>query len=806
MRRNSVPKKGEPMPSLIDDLTEISIQSPYFSPASDMELFPVHSKAVKGFKNRVAILYGSNGSGKSTIARAFNNYANASMPSDVTLVLKDKNHNPLSPSGRPRIFVFDETYVEQNIKVQSGGLDAIVLFGKQGELEEKIAENAKNMSELQKQIDSQEKALEPCSDPSKEDSPNYWINAIRGQLKRRWADIQGITINGHRQAAAVNEREIDRIGNISSSDKTEDELKAEYNRMLNIYNSMQSNAQPINNEIKTISLPQDLQSRATELLRTIPKRPELTERETELLKLFDYAVIRDARDFLFVSPQLICCPKCLQLISSQYRRTAIESIEKILNREMEEFNEKLKSLLLSPIELNLPDDMKENCSIALQYVDEAITRHNAAVQEKMNAPFSAMEYNAFDNLYQATVEMNKILSQLECERQERNAFIKNRTAIRNSLSALNDQMAHNEIESLYRSLTGRKKEKAEKERFLEQLKSKMATLQQETERLDAQRRNFVLATEEINRALEYIFFSKDRMRVELGSNQRYALKIRNQSVEPDQVSCGERNALALSYFFTDIANNAPSDKLYSEEMLLVIDDPVSSLDVGNRVGILSFLRMRLQKVLRSNPNTKILFMTHDLSVLYDIGKGMEEISKWCAGNSKHAEFSYFQLSDCSIKEFEYKGHNEYTDMMQFIYQYAQNPHPENDLTIGNVMRRTLEAFSTFLFRQTIDAITLDDEVLQMLSNDTIREYFKNSMYRLVLNGESHTAESARGVPEAAFWSHLSPTEKQRTARDILCFMYAINPHHVLKHLSAKKNGMKDEKQALENWMANISGS
>ena len=57
-------------------------------------------------------------------------------------------------------------------------------------------------------------------------------------------------------------------------------------------------------------------------------------------------------------------------------------------------------------------------------------------------------------------------------------------------------------------------------------------------------------------------------------------------------------------------------------------------------------------------------------------------------------------------------------------------------------------------------------------------------------------EAVQGAPEMSFFSHLTVEEKQRTARDVLCFMYCVNPAHVLAHLP---NARKE----LDNWMASI---
>ena len=80
------------------------------------------------------------------------------------------------------------------------------------------------------------------------------------------------------------------------------------------------------------------------------------------------------------------------------------------------------------------------------------------------------------------------------------------------------------------------------------------------------------------------------------------LKVNKKAVSPDKISCGERNALALSYFSAENAKETEFQKLYYDEMLLVIDDSVSSFDVENRVGILSFLRYRATPHKWQNPS------------------------------------------------------------------------------------------------------------------------------------------------------------------------------------------------------------
>lgn len=104
------------------------------------------------------------------------------------------------------------------------------------------------------------------------------------------------------------------------------------------------------------------------------------------------------------------------------------------------------------------------------------------------------------------------------------------------------------------------------------------------------------------------------------------------------------------------------------------------------------------------------------------------------------------------------------------------------MVIGNVMRRMMEAFSTFGYKQGMDEISCDEQILNSLGNDAYHDYFQNLMYRLLLNGDSHMEEKVKSLTDPLFASTVSETEKIRTAKDIICFMYLLNKPHVEAHL------------------------
>lgn len=86
------------------------------------------------------------------------------------------------------------------------------------------------------------------------------------------------------------------------------------------------------------------------------------------------------------------------------------------------------------------------------------------------------------------------------------------------------------------------------------------------------------------------------------------------------------------------------------------------------------------------------------------------------------------------------------------------------------------------------------------------------MIRLFLNGESHFEEAVQSFNDMNFFSILPPEKKQEYARYVLCFLYTLNPIHVLRHLESKGTQGIDNsdewteenlKTQLDEWMQQI---
>lgn len=275
-------------------------------------------------------------------------------------------------------------------------------------------------------------------------------------------------------------------------------------------------------------------------------------------------------------------------------------------------------------------------------------------------------------------------------------------------------------------------------------------------------------------------------------DDKYYLKSNGNNVKPKDISLGERNIIALCYFFTQILTNQEVEKLYQTEELIIIDDPVSSFDFENKVGIISFLRYQINRIVRGNQSSKILLLSHDLETVFHLRKALNEITDSFKQEGKALAYRPWELQDRSLALLAIR-HNEYVALLKQIYQYADDITNVSSDSIGNIMRRALEAFSTFNYRKPIEKVMYDSNVMRALGDKSL--YFENLMCRLVLHGESHFKERIYSLQDNTnFFMFISDAEKQRTAREILCFMFILNKPHIIACLENN-----DYIQKIQSW-------
>jgi len=780
-------------------LKKVKFKGGFFAEETELELF--------AREDRISLLYGKNGSGKSTIAKAVCKAKGDLIEDIVQAVLSDDEGKTFTDIQS--IHVFNEDYVNSRVKIRKDGLNTIVLFGELGNLEDKILElNDKIKTESNSNTD-----LKLVSDDYKNrDSKRSPINC-RAQISLglsgdgHWAEREKI-INDGKRNAGVTDKVIESIIELHPSEALAD-LKKRYDKTLELLTQVRKNeAVQIRSILKLNILYNDIELK--ELLSQKVERPILSEREQYLLQLIDDGKSEQINEMklVFSKDKTKSCPFCLQKITDQGKQDLISSIEKVLSKEVDIHKEKLNQCIIQEVNVDFSGmDVLEStnyikCKDAVEEINKEISKIREIILKKANHPYTPItdfESNLNEKIEQFEIYRSKLQNEIETY----NDAVKRIEILKKGLADDNAAIAHYEVTRDIDLWKEALEDQKKADEALRKSDEKIKGFNNELNVLKSRKKNVEIAVDLINKSLRYVFFSKDRLEIKV-EGDKYVLYAHGKSVKPNNVSVGERNIIALCYFFTELIVNQEAKEGYAKKLILVIDDPVSSFDFENKVGIMSLLKSKVADIIKNNCDSQILLMTHDIQCLYDLQKIGEEVCdeyKRESNGQKKLTYTCHELKNKAIISFSYTKRNEYSEILKNVYDYACGENESDELTVGNSMRRALEAFSTFVYKKGIADVSCDNLILQKIGDKELIDYFKNLMYRLVLNGDSHMLERTTSLEDMDYLEFLSDVERRRTAQEVICFIYLLNEQHVLAHLEGKA----DIKSNIQKWCDAIKG-
>lgn len=802
-----------------EDIKSLKICGGKFAEEASLAFWGNTTQANK--KTPCALLYGRNGSGKSTIARAFRKIAGEKEESITNAVLCYENGNEiqLSDEEKKNIYVFDQKFIDENIRIEDDGLDTIVMLGSQVELDKKIKKLEDTIFAKKEELNQKENILNEFYDCKNPKAPAYYKNKIDNSLKGNssWAERDNkISLTVKKHNTSVNPETYKQFIDLKPI-LSRDELVCLFKDKYNDLEKARNGEQKIECKVDTFIENVDIKG-ITELLSEKIEKPELSSRDKFLLEISRFNDADSLRDIskTFSDKNTKRCPYCARPITEKEKDDLVTGVENILNEMVKEHQKELDSILLPRVQFNYDIFLRlgNNVSSCMEKVEvynalidklnELITRKKSNPYEPISNPISELEYSSVKK------DLSIRLHKLEEERIAYNEKISDIDAIISKLKKYNNEIAYYDIIEDYKLY---QKQKSEQEKIQQQynsLNAERANMYKELEKLNAQKKSVNIAVNFINQGLSYIFFSNDRLRLHYADGA-YQLLVNGNTVKPNQISTGETNAIALCYFFSKIGEGKPLEEVYRGNYLIVIDDPITSFDAENKVGMLSYLKSQVQEFILGNLGTKFLVMTHDMMTFTSIFRINEELSS--VVKDKYANFAGTQLKNkswilCDSKLEEYKNNeaNEYSRLYNLIYDFAKGSLEASSLPIGNLMRQLMEAFSTFQYKIGIVELSTKENVIELLPNE-YRNYFRNYMYRLVLNSGSHKENEAKFNLDMNFQSLYTLEEKKRTAKSILCFLYLLNKEHVLAHLHFKGDGCaaknKQARLDLEAWCEEI---
>lgn len=791
---------------MIEDIASIKIRGGIFETETDLPIF----EKEKTQKPNFSLIYGKNGSGKSTISRGFRKLTGDEELQIESMELLDADGSTIEvcEEEKNNTYVFNEEFIEDNIKIEDDGLSAIVVMGAVKDVDDNIKQIQPTYEKSLSEAQAQKEVFNKYSDSDNNLCPEYYINKMQEALKgdNSWAS-RDAKIRNNKTNSKVRRNTYTQFVELHPT-KSRDELVLVYDATMKKLEAAKSGSKRIETVVPTLETFEDTENDIVNLLKEKIEKPVLSEREKSLFHILQddngNQKLTNIKNH-FTGPQKISCPFCFQDVDEKYADDLVQSIEKILSKKVEEHQGKLLKARLSIFEVNLvafnelsPEKVKE-CETKIGVLNSSIEQVNELINQKIENVYKPILNEGFclKNKY------DECVASLEELEEARKSFNEKTTATKpliKELTNVNNEIAYYDLKELYEKYQKQIAEKKTEEEKSNKLNQTANDLRKKIEVLEQEKKNARIAMKAINDDLAYIFFSKTRLRIDY-DHDKYVLYSHERLVEPGNVSVGERNAIGLCYFFNRIMENKDEEKVFNSKYLLVIDDPVSSFDMENRIGILSYLKYKLGQYLKGNDKSKFLLFTHDMQTFYDMRHFVLELlsSKYKNGASKYVRD--WELKNKSVDKIDIQKRNEYTVLLGTVFDYAdaEEIDTQYSVSIGNVMRKVMEAFGTFVYKKGMAQLSTDESIMANLSKED-QAYYENLMYRLVLNTGSHMEEKVKTIDDMNFFDYISDADKRRTARDVICFLYKINPLHVKAHLQGKENAV----EKIEMWCEAIS--
>lgn len=221
----------------------------------------------------------------------------------------------------------------------------------------------------------------------------------------------------------------------------------------------------------------------------------------------------------------------------------------------------------------------------------------------------------------------------------------------------------------------------------------MQRIMNELKELKKEAKNVKIPAGRINKLLESTFPYKKIRLDDSDDEVGYVLKRNDVECNLDSLSEGERNFLALAYFLLSINDE---DKKLDEQAIVMIDDPVSSLDSDSLFQVYAILFGEIER----HKNRQYFILTHNLDFF---GHLLQNYKK-ADGSIKDDLVNFYQIrseeNGSTINELPDTLKNYRSD-----YQYAISKLDEikdsqsldDSILAANLLRRTLETFLHFKY-------------------------------------------------------------------------------------------------------------
>ncbi len=477
------------------------------------------------------------------------------------------------------------------------------------------------------------------------------------------------------------------------------------------------------------------------------------------------------------------CKFCGQTISSELWTKRAETIKKLIKKDdcfekQEEqlrlyYNEIKEAIeIISRIAAGLPEGVFLTCDLYQVYNKERqifddlikdfeslLREFLAKISEKNVNKDIIQEFDKEDKLMEVVVALNKA-----------SANVKNAIDVNNALVKQRESIKQQSKDTVVRFYIQKNKEQIDAaDNFVEEAKRTLMQTRVCLEKIDADievKRASLENQEEnikrINKLLAQLLDIGLEFTIRPEQNEyRLERKIKDGSNIPAKnLSEGEKNIIAFLYFLVSLEASSAEDK---KDEIIVIDDPISSLDSNNLFAVQNLVVSSLKDYGQK------FFLTHNFYFFAKVRDSIRADIK-ASDEDPNSKLRMFELKKNVVNgsviekagKYVRKHTSEYMSIIENLKEILQRGTDEKDVTVGNLIRRALEVFLGF------KEIDKDSDLFSKLK----KRAGDNIKYQSILNMCNAFSHSVIG--ENGDFSYMAGKEEVQT---LFSFINENDPEH-----------------------------
>lgn len=630
--------------------------------------------------NIVNYIYGSNGTGKTTISEFLrNSNKEEKQYSSCNIKWKQENSNL-------DVFVYNKNFVEENFNINNEikgiftlGKESTDLLKKIKEKDEKITQHNDQIYNLENKIYEKEQELGNLQ--------NRFMNDC-WQLKLKYDSEFSEAFTGLRNnKKKFMDRFLDEVKTNKNTLYKYDELR---NRIEKIFRSTGEKIERI----------QDIYYDSSIEVHPIFKTKIIGKTDLDISKLITELNISDwvRQGHKHMEESDGVCPFCQQELPENFKEKLNQFFDKTYAEQIENLKltiETYKNIInnfKNKYNFLLNDDIpyinKEKIVSIFELINSTYKENIKLTESKLKEPSKVIELSS----------IVKYVNQLKSEVEEANLQISEHNRLIDNLKSEKETLIKDiwrfiihenknnyknykdDIKKIEKALDGMRTRK-------QKLKEYKRKFEEELTELQNQLTSVLPSINEINRLLSSVGFTNFKL-AESNEEGYYRIIRENGEDANETLSEGEKTFITFLYFY-QLINGSNIKTNVNTPRVIVIDDPISSLD-SDILFIVSNIINELKNRIRSNNSIfkQLIIFTHNVYFYKEITFNKKQ------GNKRLQDESFWILRK--------------TDNITSITQYPENPirnsyellwrelkENTNSITLPNIMRRILENYFKF---------------------------------------------------------------------------------------------------------------